>query len=54
MVNEDGREKVGEYLRQLSGPDDLDIIVALNMAKEGFYWPWAEQALTIGYRHSLT
>ena len=54
LVNEDGREKVGEYLRQLSGPDDLDIIVALNMAKEGFDWPWAEQALTIGYRHSLT
>ena len=24
------------------------------MAKEGFDWPWAEQALTIGYRHSLT
>ena len=32
----------------------MDIIVALNMAKEGFDWPWAEQALTIGYRHSLT
>lgn len=54
LVNEDGRERVQEYLRQLSGPDDLDIIVALNMAKEGFDWPWAEQALTIGYRHSLT
>ena len=24
------------------------------MAKEGFDWPWAQQALTIGYRHSLT
>lgn len=54
LVNEDGRERVQEYLRQLSGPDDLDIIVALNMAKEGFDWPWADQALTIGYRHSLT
>lgn len=54
LVNEEGREKVGEYLRQLNSPDDLDIIVALNMAKEGFDWPWAEQALTIGYRHSLT
>lgn len=54
LVNEDGREKVQEYLRNISGPADLDIIVALNMAKEGFDWPWAEQALTIGYRHSLT
>ena len=54
LVNEDGRERVQDYLRQLSGPDDLDIIVALGMAKEGFDWPWAEQALTIGYRHSLT
>lgn len=55
LVNEDGREKVQDYLRDdLNGPDDLDIIIALNMAKEGFDWPWAEQALTIGYRHSLT
>ena len=55
LVNEEGREKVQDYLREdLKGPDDLDIIVALNMAKEGFDWPWAEQALTIGYRHSLT
>lgn len=54
LVTEDGRERVQEYLRQLSGPDDLDIIVALGMAKEGFDWPWAEQALTIGYRRSLT
>ena len=55
LVNENGREKVQDYLRDdLNGPDDLDIIIALNMAKEGFDWPWAEQALTIGYRHSLT
>lgn len=54
LVNEDGREKIAEYLRTLKGSKDLDIIVALNMAKEGFDWPWAEQALTIGYRRSLT
>ena len=54
LVNEEGRDKVQEYLRTLNSADDLDIIVALNMAKEGFDWPWAEQALTIGYRHSLT
>ena len=54
LVNEDGRDKVQKYLRNIRSADDLDIIVALNMAKEGFDWPWAEQALTIGYRHSLT
>ena len=31
-----------------------DIIIALGMAKEGFDWPFAEHALTVGYRASLT
>ena len=34
--------------------DDIDLIIALGMAKEGFYWPWCEYALTVGYRGSLT
>lgn len=34
--------------------DAVDIIIALGMAKEGFDWPFAEHALTIGYRASLT
>ena len=34
--------------------DGIDIIIALNMAKEGFDWPYAEHALTVGYRASLT
>lgn len=34
--------------------DAVDIIVALGMAKEGFDWPFAEHALTVGYRASLT
>ncbi|OXT15832.1 ATP-dependent helicase [Bacillus sp. OG2] len=54
LVNEDGREKVQEYIRNMSELDDLDIIIALGMAKEGFDWPFAEYALTIGYRNSLT
>lgn len=54
LVTEEGREKVQEYLRNLEVPEDLDIIIALGMAKEGFDWPWAEYALTIGYRGSLT
>ena len=32
----------------------IDIIIALGMAKEGFDWPFAEHALTVGYRASLT
>ncbi len=54
LVNEDGREKVQDYIRNMSKLDDLDIIIALGMAKEGFDWPFAEYALTIGYRNSLT
>lgn len=49
-----GRGKAQEYIRQMSELDDLDIIIALGMAKEGFDWPFAEYALTIGYRNSLT
>lgn len=33
---------------------DLNIIIALGMAKEGFDWPQCEYALTAGYRASLT
>ncbi|MCL8205951.1 DEAD/DEAH box helicase family protein [Ligilactobacillus agilis] len=54
LVTEEGRDKVQAYLRDMSSADDLDIIIALGMAKEGFDWPWAEYALTIGYRGSLT
>ena len=32
----------------------VDVILALGMAKEGFDWPFAEHALTVGYRASLT
>lgn len=34
--------------------DGIDMIIALGMAKEGFDWPYAEHALTVGYRASLT
>ncbi|MCL1484240.1 MAG: ATP-dependent helicase [Marinobacter sp.] len=48
------RPKVMAYLRQAKGYDDIDIIIALGMAKEGFDWPWCEHVLTIGYRNSMT
>ena len=48
------REKVMTALRDIQGRDDVDIIIALGMAKEGFDWIWCEHALTVGYRGSLT
>ena len=39
---------------QRNNRDQVDIIIALGMAKEGFDWIWCEHALTVGYRSSLT
>lgn len=52
--NQKSRDKISAYLREVKSPDDIDIIIALGMAKEGFDWPYCEHALTIGYRGSLT
>jgi len=48
------RDKIQGYLRDINSEDDIDIIIALGMAKEGFDWPYCEHALTVGYRGSLT
>jgi superfamily II DNA or RNA helicase len=48
------REKIVAYLRTIKTVDDMDLIIALGMAKEGFDWPHCEHALTVGYRGSLT
>lgn len=56
LVNDEpkAREKVVTYLRNIKNVDDMDLIIALGMAKEGFDWPYCEHALTVGYRSSLT
>ena len=59
LVNDDVdlRPPVVKALRdrtQKDNPDYVDIVIALNMAKEGFDWIWAEHAIAIGYRESLT
>lgn len=56
LVNDNpkSRDKISAYLRTVNSPDDIDIIIALGMAKEGFDWPFCQHALTIGYRGSLT
>ncbi len=51
------RSKVLNALKdpsQKNNRDNVDIIIALGMAKEGFDWIWCEHALTVGYRASLT
>ncbi len=52
--NPKNRELIVEYLRNIKDVDDIDLIIALGMAKEGFDWPYCEHALTVGYRGSLT
>ena len=48
------RDKIVSYLRNMQDIDDIDIIIALGMAKEGFDWPFCEHALTVGFRASMT
>lgn len=48
------RNRVQAYLQRMKRPTDVDIIIALGTAKEGFDWPWCEQCVTIGVRGSLT
>ena len=52
--NPNTRERTQDYLRQMKKADDMDIIIALGTAKEGFDWEWCECCLTVGVRGSLT
>jgi hypothetical protein len=56
LVHDDAkdRDKIVEYLRNIKSVDDMDVIIALGMAKEGFDWAYCEHSLTVGYRGSLT
>ncbi|WP_224067417.1 DEAD/DEAH box helicase [Vibrio penaeicida] len=51
--NSKKRSKTQAYLRDIKKADDVDLIIALNTAKEGFDWQFCEHSLTIGYRGSL-
>lgn len=52
--NPQTRAKVYEYLNKMKRAEDMDIIIALGTAKEGFDWEWCDTCLTIGVRGSLT
>ena len=56
LVNDDvdHRNHVQGYLQRMKKASDVDIIIAMGMAKEGFDWEWCEHCLTIGVRGSLT
>ena len=56
LVEDDLKERnlVQGYLQRMKNRDDIDIIIALGTAKEGFDWQWCEECLTIGVRGSLT
>lgn len=54
LVTPDTQQKVLAGLRAVEKRDDVDIVIALGMAKEGFDWIWCEHALTVGARGSLT
>lgn len=59
LVDDSNQKKRADTLHYLAHTaskehEAIDIIIALGMAKEGFDWPFAEHALTVGYRASLT
>ena len=56
LVEDDAKERnmVQNYLQHMKRREDMDIILALGTAKEGFDWQWCEMCLTIGVRGSLT
>ena len=56
LVEDEQKERnmVQDYLQKMKSRDDMDIIIALGTAKEGFDWQWCEMCLTVGVRGSLT
>ena len=56
LVEDDPKERnmVQGYLQKMKRAEDMDIIIALGTAKEGFDWQWCEMCLTVGVRGSLT
>ena len=55
-TDQNARANTLHYLSTVASKqrEAVDMIIALGMAKEGFDWPFAEHALTVGYRASLT
>lgn len=54
LVTESSQADTLMALRSVKEKDDVDFIIALGMAKEGFDWIWCEHAVTVGVRGSMT
>ena len=54
LVTESSQADTLLALRSVKDKDDVDFIIALGMAKEGFDWIWCEHAITVGVRGSMT
>jgi superfamily II DNA or RNA helicase len=51
VVNEKEREKKLEYLKK--NPDKIDVVIGINIPKEGFDWDCANREVIIGHKNSL-
>lgn len=56
LVEDTAKERTAlqSFLQRMNKKEDVDIIIALGTAKEGFDWEWCEHCLTVGVRGSLT
>lgn len=52
LVKDTGRGVKVEYLREHG--DDVDVVIGINVPKEGFDWPAAAREIIVGPRGSLT
>ena len=53
LVDEGNRKAKKRYVEAVELPEDLDIVIALSMFKEGADWVYAERSVIIGYKNSL-
>ena len=56
LVNEENRplkKQATVDAHNYDTSEQIDVIIALNMFKEGANWRWAEQSLIVGYRSSF-
>ena len=53
LVQEKLRKNKKAFVGQIKNKDDLDVIIALGMFKEGANWIWADRAIIVGARSSL-
>ena len=53
LVQEELRKDKKAFVGKIKDKDDLDVVIALGMFKEGANWIWADRAIIVGARASL-